>query len=247
MDISKKENIKSIATFGGLVYAITSNRVYSSSDSGENWIEKKSPLMNSGDSLTAITSNMYSPNEVFMGNSNGKVFISQNRGDSWAELPTDGITGIQVRALAVNNKTLLKATERGLWLYIWEKSTWQKIPLRECEINGTEDSNIIALAIPRSIYSSDENDFIALISNQGLCNSDTKGEFPSKYLDQPAKTIYSMAIAGDLNAFDAQVYLSTDTGLYCNRVWYADQHEWWYKKINSLMHLNLPISCRDKK
>lgn len=241
----QNESVKGVAVIDGLVYVITDSQIFSSADSGVTWTEKANPSQNPDETLVFVALNLYSRDEVYVGSSTGKLFLSSNRANKWTGLPTNGMAGTQIRAIAVNNKLLLVATEGGLWEYDRENSMWKEISLRECLNMGAKSADIVAVVIPRATYSPDEADFTVSVSNFGLCNSDTKGEFESiTYPDQPSKNIYSIAITGDLNAFEAQVYLSADSGMYCGRVWYANEREWWYKKINKLLGRNIfPLPC----
>lgn len=231
----RNEKVKSVASNDRLVYAITDNKILMSADNGSTWVEKENPSQTNEETLMYVALDLYSKNEVYLGTSAGKIYLSKDKAETWVELSRVGMNGDEIRSIAVNNELTLVVTEHGLWEYDWDNQKWHEVSLRECLESGARNTDISSVVIPRSIYSPFETDFTVSVMNFGLCNSDTKGEFPSlTYPNQPSKIIYSIAIAGDLNAFEAQVYLSTDTGMYCGRVWQVNEREWWLKKLNTL-------------
>jgi photosystem II stability/assembly factor-like uncharacterized protein len=231
---------ESVASLDRLVYVITDNKILMSPDNGATWVEKVAPSQARDEIPVEIALNLYSKDEVYVGTSIGNIYLSKDKAESWIKLSRVGMNGDEIRSIAVNSELLLVVTENGLWEYSRDRLNWKEISLRECLESGAQNTEILAVVIPRSIYGPSETDFTVSVMNFGLCNSDTLGDYPSlTYPDQPSKTIYSIAIAGDLNALESQVYVSTESGMYCGRVWHANEREWWLKKINSLAGKNL--------
>jgi photosystem II stability/assembly factor-like uncharacterized protein len=151
---------------------------FKSVDGGRRWRESPELKNEALHSLTQADSN---PNVLIAGTFNG-IFKSENSGDSWTQLPTQGTPGlVHVESLAIDPRTT-STIYAGTW-YLPYKSTDGGQTWRNIKNGIIDDSDIFAIDIdPR-----DPNHIIASACS-GIYESTNGGENWAKVQGIPSQS-----------------------------------------------------------
>ncbi|MDH3714282.1 MAG: hypothetical protein OET44_10590 [Gammaproteobacteria bacterium] len=144
-------DVRALATNRDLVYAATDAGMFKSPDYGSSWFAHNAGLTDS--SLTAVA---VSGLDVYAASNGGNLFKSVDEGERWtplAPLP-DQVT---VRSLAVANRLVYAATERGIFISKDAGNDWELLPgspARATQL-ATHGNVLIATDADKALFVSD--------------------------------------------------------------------------------------------
>jgi len=142
-----------------IVYAVSLNGLYRSTDSGKNWDRIFNLDFNSEYEITLspdeieepilpekrpqIITSPFIPGMVFVTAPEG-IFISRDNGDTWRPLSTTGLPSTRIRDLVVSDEdTLYTTTDRGLFRYSFQNNQWYD------ESDGISTTDVRTIAITK--------------------------------------------------------------------------------------------------
>lgn len=133
--------------------------VFTSENNGLNWLPWNNGLLDERVLAVALSTNFATNQKVFLGTESG-LYISQNRGKSWLELP---LVSEPIISLATSGDTVLAGTEtQGSFLSGDGGATWQGLELGDLTDSKTINaihisSNAIRLLVPEGVVRSSDN------------------------------------------------------------------------------------------
>ncbi len=183
-------SIKSlIADSGGVIYAGVSGQtgVYVSHDDGNSWSVSKQGFTGSNAlALTARDDKVYA-------HASGRVYHTDNGGESWQQLPEGGLTNTNVRSMAVNAGGILFAGT-------WNGGVFRIAP---GDTAWTEVNNGLSKLLVYKLLVSDRDELFAATSGGGIFKSTDNGDnwtemngglpslYPKTLAQSPSGTLFA--------------------------------------------------------
>lgn len=198
-----------------IIYTLTQNGLFKSTDDGENWESLSSTLTNVW--MTAVTVN--NQHKIFVGASNGYIYISNNEGSSWDSTKVSDYT-INTISLSINDE-IYCGTENGIYKSSNDGQSWILLQ------NGLPQDEF-------NIIKSSTSGYVYAVSFDGFYFSINHGESWDQVTFE-ANSINSLAIDDSNNVYAGSLYWGR--GIYKS----TDNGVTWYEINNGIK--NSFISC----
>jgi photosystem II stability/assembly factor-like uncharacterized protein len=199
------------------VYAAAGNKLYKTTNCLRDWT-----LINSDArpnlEITAVRTDWFNPDVLYIGTSQGDVYRSDNGGQSWLPLQLPQENGMRVNDLAIDprDSRLIYVATDGSGLYKTQDrgTTFEKIYTQLSDFDGGRRPSRVVIdpTLPNIVY---------LITKQGLIRTeDGAANWKSLTLPTPASSVVIKALAIDPKdskkityATDTAIVFSLDGGL----------------------------------
>ena len=124
-DIPIGKSLMPMAEDSGILYIVSTDEIFTSSDKGETWHTIGSRPKGQAVDLI-ITDEAEARSTMYLALRDEGIYRSTDGGTQWSPF-NDGLTGESISAVATVGKTVFTGTARGL--YRLDSSTWQKLPV----------------------------------------------------------------------------------------------------------------------
>lgn len=208
-----------IAASKNVVYIVSSDGMFVSSDAGVTWEALPFTAEAEGLRPTALAVNPANSLQVFAGTTPAGLFVSENGGKDWrsAAIPNVGASGVQ--ALGQNGIDLLLATRESIWISQDNASTWTTL------LEGA--SPIYGLSMV-----GDRGHFFVARGEQGIGDADVDAQEIRSLVNAPP-----FEFIQSVSATNIARYAADKEGIWYWRLWPWTNRNW------LRAHLGIPVPC----
>ena len=212
---SESSPLFDLAVTATSVYVASSHTLYVSDDSGEGWREVSPPPGTAAAQPTSvIAADPENSLRLFWGWQDGTLYTTTDEGATWRK--SSNFADRALTALAVSGTNLVASTGNALWVSRDTGETWQRFVG-----DPTLPDNIVDVTLPSA-----RGRFLLAFGNASIGDGDVNSQLWFPLRNQPP-----VAIVTALTAANNDLYLITEQGLWCYRVWEWTQLQWWRARL----------------